>query len=80
MPGLKFLRRQVELLGVKIIELLLRNVLPVLNFYSDETKFEAIAKGRSAVDTISFSDLFHFFFLNAVYKLTCDLASSSLFL
>ena len=53
---------QVELLGVKIIELFLRNVLPVLNFYSDETKFEAIAKGRSAVDTISFSDLFHFFF------------------
>ena len=79
MPGFKFLRRQVELLGVKIIELFQRNVLPVLNFYSDETKFEAIAKGRSAVDTISFSDLFHFFF-NALYKLTCDLASSSLFL
>ena len=81
MPGFKFLRRQVELLGVKMIELFLRNVLPVLNFYSDETKFEAIAKGRKAVDTISFSDLFHFFFFfNALYKLTCDLASSSLFL
>ena len=79
MPGFKFLTRQVELLGVKIIELFLRNVLPVLNFYSDETKFEAIAKGRRAVDTISFSDLF-FFFFNALYKLTCDLASSSLFL
>ena len=80
MPGFKFLRRQVELLGVKIIELFLRNVLPVLNFYSDETKFEAIAKGRRAVDTISFSDLFYFFFFNALYKLTCDPASSSLFL
>ena len=61
MSGFLFLSRQVELVGVKIIDLFLRNVLPVLNFYSDETKFEAISKGGSTVETISFSDLFHFF-------------------
>ena len=74
MLGFRLLSRQVEHLGVKIIELFLRNVLSVVNFYTDETKFEAIAKGRSTVDTISFSDLFHFFY--TLYKLTYDLASS----
>ena len=39
----------------------MRNILPILDFYSDETKFEAIAKGRSTVDTISFPDLFNIF-------------------
>ena len=37
MPGFVFLSRKVELLGVKIIEFFLRNVLPVLNFSKDET-------------------------------------------
>ena len=37
MPDFVFLNRKVELLGVKIIELFLRKVLPVLNFSKDET-------------------------------------------
>ena len=41
---------------------------PVLNFNSDETKFEAFAKGRSTVDTISLSDLFLSFY--SLNKLT----------
>ena len=45
----------------------MRNVLPGLKFYSDETKFEAIAKGRSTLDTISLSDIFHSPFLRVVY-------------
>ena len=52
----------------------MHNILPVLNFYSDETKFEAIAKGPSMVDTISFSDLFNIFY--ALFKFTRDLVSS----
>ena len=43
-------------------------------FYSDETKFEAIAKGGSTIDTISFSDLMQFFY--ALHKLACELVSS----
>ena len=45
----------------------MRNVLPGVNFYCDETKFEAIAKGRSTLYTISFSDVFHFPFLRVLY-------------
>ena len=44
-----------------MIELFLRNIQPILDFYSDEIKFEAIAKERSMVDTMSFPDLFNFF-------------------
>ena len=43
-----------------MIDLFLFNVLPVLNFYSDETKFAAIAKGKNLVDTISFTDFLFF--------------------
>ena len=47
MPGFVFLSRQIELLGVKIMEFFLRNVLPVLNFSATLKKIEAIDKGRS---------------------------------
>ena len=51
MPGFVFLSRQVELLGVKIIEpVFLHNVVPV-NWQ----------RKKYTADTISFSDLFHFF-------------------
>ena len=59
--------QQVVLLGVKMIEFL-RNVLLLFNFYSDETRFKAIAKGRSTVYTISFSDLSLFFTLESEKK------------
>ena len=57
-----------------MIELFVRNLLPIWNFFSDEAKFEAIVKWISTFYTISFSDLFHFSY--ALYRLTCDLASS----
>ena len=43
------------------------NVLPGLNFYGDETKFEAIAKRKKYTWFISFSDIFHSPFLRVVY-------------
>ena len=45
----------------------MRNVLPGLNFYGDETKFEAIAKRKKYTWFISFSDIFHSPFLCVVY-------------
>lgn len=40
----------------------IRNVLPVLKFLQRRNEsFEAIAKERRTVDTISFPDLFHYF-------------------
>ena len=56
MPGFVFLSRKVALLGVKIIEpVFLHNVLPV-NWQ----------RKKYTADTISFSDLFHFFFLPGI--------------
>ena len=64
MPGFVFLSRQVELLGVKIIEpVFLHNVLPV-NWQ----------RKKYTADTISFFRFIPFFF--AWYKLAWDLASS----
>ena len=73
-----FLSRKVELLGVKIIEFFLRNVLPVLNFSKDETFLKENWSNRQrkkyTVNTIPFQIYSIFFF--ALYKLTWDVASS----
>ena len=78
MPGFVFLSRKVELLGVKIIEFFLRNVLPVLNFSKDETFLKENWGNRQrkkyTVNTIPFQFYSIFFF--ALYKLTWDIASS----
>ena len=77
MPGFVFLSRKVELLGVKIIEFILRNVLPVLNFSKDETFLKEYWSNRQrkkyTVNTIPFQIYSIFFF--ALYKLTWDVAS-----
>ena len=77
MPGFVFLSRKVELIGVKIIEFFLRNVLPVLNFSKDETFLKENWSNRQrkvyTVNTIPFQIDSIFF---PLYKLIWDVASS----